>query len=138
MRQRVVSGVLMLAVIGAARSATAQFGPSAVKVALVEKRPVRSTQGFSATVVPGKKAIIGSAVEGRVLELHVQEGDFVKQGQTIAQLRTGTIEIELAGAEAELALRKAELLELQTQVAVVAVVVAQQVAQILARQVVQV
>ncbi len=113
MRQWVVSAVLMLALIGAAQSATAQFGPSAVKVALVEKRPVRSTQGFSATVVPGKKAIIGSAVEGRVLELHVQEGDFVKQGQTIAQLRTGTIEIELAGAEAELALRKAELLELQ-------------------------
>lgn len=94
-------------------AAFAQFGPSVVKVAPVEQTTVTSTQTFSGTVMPGKKAIIGSAVEGRVLEYLVDEGDFVKSGQPLAQLRTGTIEIELAGAEAELALRQAELAELK-------------------------
>jgi HlyD family secretion protein len=94
-------------------TARAQFGPAVVKVAPVEQTTVSSLQSFSATVMPGKKAIIGSAVEGRVMEYLVEEGDFVKSGQPLAQLRTGTIEIELAGAEAELSLRKAELTELK-------------------------
>lgn len=93
--------------------ARAQFGPAVVKVAPVEQTMVTTSQTFTATVMPGKKAIIGSAVEGRVMEYLVEEGDFVTSGQPLAQLRTGTIEIELAGAEAELALRKAELLELK-------------------------
>jgi len=106
-----LSGLFLSAVISS--SASAQLGPAVVKVAPVEQTTVTSSQTFSGTVMPGKKAIIGSAVEGRVLEYFVEEGDFVKAGQPLAQLRTGTIEIELAGAKAELALRQAELAELK-------------------------
>lgn len=114
MTSHVLSGLLVLGLSSlASNSAIAQLGPSVVKVAPVEQTTVNSTQTFSGTVMPGRKAIIGSAVEGRVLEYLVAEGDFVKAGQPLAQLRTGTIEIELAGAQAELALRQAELAELK-------------------------
>jgi RND family efflux transporter MFP subunit len=57
--------------------------------------------------------VVGSAVDGRVVEFAVNEGDQVKQGQKLAQLLTGTIDIEVAAAEAQLALRTHELAELR-------------------------
>ena len=92
----------------------AQFGgPAPVKVAPVEKRTVAGEQEFVATVLPGRKTIVGSAVEGRVEEFFVNEGDYVTKGTVLAKLRTGTIQIELEEAKAELELRRHELTEMK-------------------------
>jgi RND family efflux transporter MFP subunit len=71
------------------------------------------------TVMPPRKAVVGSAVEGRVDDVPVREGDPVQgprgegadreRGQTLAQVLTETINIELRGAKAELELRQHEL-----------------------------
>ena len=86
--------------------------PAPVTAAKVLQRKLASGQTFVGTVMPSRKSIVGSAVDGRVVEYLAQEGDFVKKGDVLARLLTGTIEIELAAAEAELKLRRAELDEL--------------------------
>ena len=60
-----------------------------------------------------QRAIIGSAIDGRVVEFPVNEGDRVEAGQKLAQLLTDTISLELAAAKAELKLRQEELEELK-------------------------
>lgn len=95
-------------------SAVAQQPPPApVVVADVAELTIRSGQSFVATVQPSKRAVIGSAVDGRVVEFPVKLGDRVKAGQSLAQLLTETVSLELEGAEAEFELRASELAELE-------------------------
>lgn len=96
------------------RAAMAQ-GPPAVMVVVspVVEREVAAGQTFVGTVMPLRKAIVGSAVDGRVVEYPLNEGDRVERGQMLAQLLTETIQLELAAAEAELELRQQELAELE-------------------------
>ncbi len=97
-----------------ARQALCQ-GPPAVLVAVspIVEREVVASQTSVGTVMPLMKSIVGSAVDGRVIEFPLNEGDRVEQGQMLAQLLTETIELEVAAAEAELDLRKEQLAELQ-------------------------
>jgi RND family efflux transporter MFP subunit len=87
--------------------------PALVAVAPVVEREVSASQTFVGTVMPVKTAVIGSAVDGRVIQFPLNEGDRVENGQMLAQLLTETIELELAAAEAELELRKQALAELE-------------------------
>ncbi len=86
--------------------------PSVIASPVVE-REIVAGQTFVGTVMPLKKAIIGSAVDGRVVEFPLDEGDRVEQGQPLAQLLTDTIKLEIATAEAELKLREQQLAELE-------------------------
>ncbi len=56
---------------------------------------------------------MGSAVDGRVVEVAVEEGDAVRVGQPLVLLRTRTIDAEVASARAELAIQEHELAELE-------------------------
>ncbi len=106
--------VAALGIFFAIRAAVAQ-GPPAMVVAVspIVEREVSAAQTFVGTVMPLRKATIGSAVDGRVIEYPLDEGDRVERGQMLAQLHTDTIELELAAAEAELVLRKQALAELE-------------------------
>lgn len=86
-------------------------GPAPVRVVSVQEREVSSGQAFVGTVTPARKAVIGSAVSGRIVEFAHNEGDYVEEGEVLAQVLTGTIAIELAHAEAELKHRQEELAE---------------------------
>ncbi len=88
-------------------------GPSPVVVAPVIERDVATYRSFIANVNPNRQSTVGSAVDGRVIEFLVKAGQRVEEGQPLAKLRTGTIEIEIAGAKAQLALAQAELDELK-------------------------
>jgi RND family efflux transporter MFP subunit len=96
-----------------AAEAGAQQGPALVSISEVIERDVAAAQSFVGTVMPLRTSAIGSAVDGRVLEYPVNEGDRVTKGQPLAQLLTETLQIELAAAEAELELRRQELAELE-------------------------
>jgi RND family efflux transporter MFP subunit len=87
--------------------------PAAVAVAPVVEREVTASQTFVGTVMPLRKAVVGSAVDGRVIEYPLNEGDRVQKGQVLAQLLTDTVQLELAAAEAELVLRQEQLAELK-------------------------
>jgi len=84
-----------------------------VVVARVEQRAVSAGRTFVGTVLPSRRSTVGSAVDERVIKLHVNDGDWVREGDLLAQLRTITVELELAAAKAELKLREHELTELK-------------------------
>jgi len=89
----------------------AQGGPAPVRVARVSQREISTGQPFVGTVTPSRRAVIGSAVAGRIVEFLHNEGDYVAEGEPLAQVLTGTIAIELAHARAELRHRQEELAE---------------------------
>lgn len=120
--RRVVGGNLSKSAVGcwlllsvAATGALAQGPPPAplVVVAPVVEREVTVGQVFVGTVMPSRKATIGSAVDGRVIEFPLNEGERVAKGQPLAQLLTDTISLEVQAAEAELELRRQALAELE-------------------------
>lgn len=90
-------------------------GPSAapVSVAPVVERTVSQGATFVGTVTPVRRAAIGSAVDGRVVEFPLREGMRVEAGGMLAQLLTDTIRLEVLAAEGELQLRSDELAELE-------------------------
>ncbi|TWU44045.1 Cation efflux system protein CusB precursor [Novipirellula aureliae] len=104
---------LLLASVALPNASMGQGGPANVVVAPVSKRDLSAHRAFVANVKPWRHVTIGSAVDGRVLEYLVKGGEAVEKSQPLAQLRTKTIEIEIAAAEAEVQLREAELQELK-------------------------
>ena len=52
---------------------------------------------------------VSSELSGRLKSVNVEEGDRVKRGQVLAELENADYRARVAGAEAELALREAEL-----------------------------
>ncbi|MEZ6073594.1 MAG: efflux RND transporter periplasmic adaptor subunit [Pirellulales bacterium] len=83
----------------------------AVSPAIEEE--VEVTQAFVGTVMPSKTAVIGSAVDGRVIEFPFNAGDRVEANEPLAKLLTDTAQLELTAAQAELDLRRQELAELE-------------------------
>lgn len=104
------SPLLLVLVVGACLLpviANAQ-GPAIVRVEAATEESVRPTIELVGTVMPLRRSTVGSAVDGRVVTYEVDAGQIVQQDQTLATLLINTINIEIAGAEAELAVRMAE------------------------------
>ena len=95
------------------RSVDAQDEAQLVRVANIEKKVLAASQMNVGTVTPIRTSIIGSAVDGRVLQLLVEEGEAVEANQPVARLRTAILEIQLAGAKAELTQLEQRLAELE-------------------------
>jgi HlyD family secretion protein len=108
-----LSGCFLTICPWSSERALAQGEPPLVEVTSVEKRVVRVPQTFVGTVLPLRKAVVGSAVDGRVVHFPIREGDRVEEGQTLAVLLTETIKLEREAAQGELELRLAELDELE-------------------------
>lgn len=113
LRTAAVLVVAIFASFGNALPASAQQGPASVVVAKVVQFNVAGKQAFIGNVMANRRTVVGSAVDGRVLEFPVKAGQAIKARDTLALIRTATIEIEIEGAKAELDLRLAELEELR-------------------------
>jgi RND family efflux transporter MFP subunit len=83
-----------------------------VAAAAIE-REVRAGAAFVGSVKPLRRSVVGSAVDGRVDQFPVNEGEFIEAGKPLAKLKTETFEIQLAAAQAELKLRTIERDELK-------------------------
>lgn len=70
-------------------------------------------QSFVGTVMPARTSDVGSAVDGRLVEFPIADGQHVAEGEPIAGLLRGLLEIERRGAEAELERRRQELAKLE-------------------------
>ncbi len=112
---RTVSQAAMIGglVVGMTTLAAAQGGPSPVVVAKVRQKSLAAGQSFVGTVMPARTSSVGSAVDGRVVEYPIDVGVRVSKGDSLCQLLTETIKLQVAAAEAELRLRQEELRELQ-------------------------
>ena len=89
MRRRIIVGVVVLAVLGAAAVYAMRSGKSGIEVDTATVTRVDALQSFvtaSGEIVATKYADIGSAVMGRLVELKVKEGDAVTAGQVLARI----------------------------------------------------
>ena len=91
----------------------AQGGGVPVVVSSVVKREMTPGETFIGTVMPARRTVVGSGADGRVRELLVNDGEEVRKGDPVARLRSKTLQIELAAAEAQLDVREHGLVELE-------------------------
>ena len=103
--------VMLCFVVACAGQVRAQ--PGSVEVARVIERELNVGHRVVGSVMPIQSSTVGTAVNGRVENFLVDVGDAVRKGDVLAELRTGTLEIELKAARAELTLRQEELQELR-------------------------
>jgi len=98
-----VASILALLLGGHSRPRAEDGGPppAPVAVAFVERTELASGQPFVGTVYPRRISDVGSAVDGRVTLLPIEDGQPVRAGEPIAELLRGLLEIERAGAVAE-------------------------------------
>lgn len=114
-----VAGCLALAALVCTGRALAddqkppQMPPAPVQAGLVVEREVAAGRTFVGTVTPERTSLVGSDVEGLVVELLARDGDRVEQGAPLAKLRTRTAELMVAAARADLASARAQLEELE-------------------------
>ncbi len=100
--------------------------PSPVEVARAQALTEAASKAFVGSLVPIRKSTVGSAVDGRVVEIFVDEGDPVNVGpagsenengeilgQPMIQLRTVALDIEIEAAKVELESRKMAASELR-------------------------
>jgi RND family efflux transporter MFP subunit len=83
--------------------------PSPVIVSRVVKTHQLDSKSFVGSLVPMKRSTVGSAVDGRVTKMFVDEGDLVSGdglGDPLVQLRTVLLDIEIEAADVELRLRQ--------------------------------
>lgn len=81
--------------------AQGQMQKAPVVVSRVIQMDVRQPVKMVGTVFPLRESIVAGEVEGLVVEFPVKRGDYVKEGQVLAKLRTTTLEIQLKGAKAD-------------------------------------
>ncbi|MGR3175105.1 MAG: efflux RND transporter periplasmic adaptor subunit [Candidatus Scalindua sp.] len=72
-----------------------------VVVSRIIQMDVRQSVKMVGTVFPLRESIVAGEIEGLVVEFPVKRGDYVKEGQVLAELRTTSLEIRLKGAKAD-------------------------------------
>jgi RND family efflux transporter MFP subunit len=75
--------------------------------------PLAAGQPFVGNVLPARTSDVGSAVDGRLVDFPISDGQHVAEGEPIAGLLRGLLEIEREGTVAELDRRKQVLAELE-------------------------
>jgi len=70
-----------------------------VEVTEVEEQTVQKPVTLVGTVEPARRSVVASEIAGIVENYTIQEGDFVKKGDLITELRTDVIKIKLREAQ---------------------------------------
>lgn len=105
---------LVLAAAAAAATGVVWGQPPVPVVAgRVSQVELAAGQSFVGTVLPARTSDVGSAVDGRLVDFPIVDGQHVADGEPIARLLTGLLEIERQGAVAELERRRQVLAELR-------------------------
>jgi RND family efflux transporter MFP subunit len=96
-----MTAVFCVSCLGAAN---AQDGPptAAVRVGLVEMRPVEQRASVTGEVRATQRSRIASREAGKVISVRVREGDRVSKGDVLVTLDESLLRIDLASAQAQL------------------------------------
>ena len=79
-----------------------------VEVSLPHRADIHATYKATATITTDADAPVVARVAGEIIALHVEEGDFVEEGDVLAQLDDSPYQVELEKARANLKLAEAE------------------------------
>jgi HlyD family secretion protein len=107
----IAAGVVAVAWAGAARGQIG--GPAAVYLEPAERRAVRQTVELAGTVEARRRSVLGAEVAGRVEKMLADEGDYVKAGDPVCQMRRLPVELELKQAEGQLVAARADLKKME-------------------------
>jgi RND family efflux transporter MFP subunit len=80
---------------------------------LLAGSPVLTASGY---VVARRRAVVSAKIQGRLAELHVEEGARVQEGQAFARLESADFEAAVTRARAELAQADAQITAAQAQI----------------------
>lgn len=107
---RLVLGAALVALAGWSgyRYLRPSLDRTSVRIAAVERGPLEASVTAAGTVVPGIEQTIPSPVTAEIRAVHVSVGERVHAGQPIMQLDTRASELELAGLDEQVALKRAE------------------------------
>lgn len=92
-------------------------GVVAVEATPVTRGEIIERRSFTGTLEPAARFELASRVGGRLLELRADLGDVVRRGQLVARLDDAEYRLELARAEAVLAVSQAGLVEAESALA---------------------
>lgn len=116
----VLASAWLLTTVGGCTTeeATARNGgggrpPALVRIAKIERREVTPRVVVVGSVVPVHTSIVASGAAGVVATFFVEEGDFVKTGDVLSELRMVTTDLGIEEAKAVLDEREQELKELE-------------------------
>lgn len=100
MTRRTLAVVVALALLLAGALAFWRLRPPAAAAVRIEAAPLLRTLQFSARVAALSRVDVGSTITGRVVEVHVREGDRVRAGEALLRLESDELRAALAQAEA--------------------------------------
>jgi RND family efflux transporter MFP subunit len=110
----VILAVVLLATGGSLGSAAPVRLTPATMVSPIRSGAVMIASGY---VVAQRKAAVASKATGRLVYLGVVEGDRVREGQVIARIEDADVRAQVAQAQANLALSRAELRDAERSLA---------------------
>ena len=96
-------------IVFATKDDAATADASAVKTATVERGDIAVTIDATGTIKPLNIVEVSSKASGKILELKVDAGDYVKKDDIIAIIETTYVQISLEQAQADLQSAKARL-----------------------------
>lgn len=74
----------------------------------MEQTPSTSTYRYPGSVSSVKEAVLAFEVPGKVIKLHVKEGDFVKQDTVLAEIDDRDYQAQLDSAKSDLIVAKSD------------------------------
>lgn len=75
-----------------------RFGAAPVKAHEVRRQKISGRLSYTGTIEPLRKMIITPEVGGKLVKIHVEEGDQVREGDLLAELDTRSIKLQLEQA----------------------------------------
>jgi len=97
---RLIAVAIVAFLLTAATAALAQRGPALVEVSPAIEMEIAPGRALVGSIMPRRRSVIGSAVEGRVDELPYRAGERVPAGEAVSELKKKTISILVAAAKA--------------------------------------
>lgn len=89
---------------------------AAVDATIAQPETLLQPREYTGTTQPIQEVSVRAQVEGQLVQLNVNVGDRVEQGQILARVDSSLLNAAVTEAESELASRQAEVAQLQTQI----------------------